>query len=87
MEEATESILIPDLQHVAEPGDLADPPASDLGPVADHITGRLDQLADLARSFIGAFPALEELHVIPTPISPVRPGRAGLFRLGQQTTV
>ena len=30
------------LQGVAEPGDLADPLLDDLGPVADHVPGRLD---------------------------------------------
>jgi hypothetical protein len=43
MEQATEAGLDPGvLEHVAQPGDLADPLLGDLGAVAEHVPGRLD---------------------------------------------
>jgi len=41
IEQATEAGLDPGVpEHVAEPGDLADPLPDDLGAVADHVPGR-----------------------------------------------
>ena len=61
MEQATESILIPGfLQHVAEPGDLADPLLSHFRAVAEHVPGRLDlRRGDEAA---GRQPALQQVH-------------------------
>jgi hypothetical protein len=43
IEDATEAGLDPGvLQHVAQPGDLADPLLGHLGAVAEHVPGRLD---------------------------------------------
>jgi hypothetical protein len=61
MEEATEAGLDPGvLEHVAQPGDLADPLLGDLGAVADHVPGRLD----LGRGDEAARqqPALQQVH-------------------------
>jgi hypothetical protein len=61
IEQATEAGLDPGiLQHVAQPGDLADPLLGHFGAVADHIPGRLD----LGRrdEAAGQQPALQQVH-------------------------
>jgi hypothetical protein len=61
MEQATEAGLDPGvLQHVAQPGDLADPLLRHLGAVAEHVPGRLDlRRGDEAA---GQQPALQQVH-------------------------
>ena len=51
------------LQHVTQPGDLADPLLGHLGPVADHVPGRLDlRRGDEAA---GQQPALQQMRQPP----------------------
>jgi hypothetical protein len=61
MEQATEAGLDPGvLEHVAEPGDLADPLLGHLRAVADHVPGRLDLRR--GHETAGQQPALQQVH-------------------------
>jgi hypothetical protein len=60
MEDATESILIPVLQHVAEPLQLQRPGLDDLGAVAQDVPGGLDLGGRDETAF--EQPALQQVH-------------------------